>query len=122
MSKPAIWLSSLALSIGIGFYKFLKWISFGTIDMTEDIKMLEMKKEFLRDPEGALKKYGAEAKEKIEAMAKEKAEQGGEFIKEKLAPLAMLGGAGFGIFKLLEGKLPTKMANSLSGLDQKSLL
>jgi CRISPR/Cas system-associated endonuclease Cas3-HD len=122
MSGLKIWLSSLALSIGIGFYKFVKWISRGTIDMSENIKMLEMSRDFLRDPEGALKRHGAAAKEKVEAMAKEKAEQGGELIKEKLAPLAVLGGAGFGIFKLLEGKLPTKMANSLSGLDQKSLL
>lgn len=128
-SKPALWFLGIGLSLKIWGYKIANWFSglFGKKwEYDEKIKLAEMEKDFLKNPEEAVKKYGEEAlekvKEKVDEKTDEGAKEGKEWVLEKVWPLAALGVAGTGIFALLKGKLPTKMANSLSGLDQKSLL
>ncbi len=43
-----------------------------------------MEKEFIRDPEAAMKKYGEEAMKKIQEKGKEESKEGREGILEKV--------------------------------------
>ena len=67
-SKPALWFLGLGLSLKIWGYKIANWFSglFGKKGEYDDkIKLAEMEKEFMKDPEAAMKKYGTEALEKM---------------------------------------------------------
>ena len=67
-SKPALWFLGLGLSLKILGYKIANWFSgfFGKKgEYDEKIKLAEMEKEFMKDPEAAMKKYGTEALEKM---------------------------------------------------------
>jgi hypothetical protein len=68
-TKPALWFMGIGLGLKIWGYKIANWLSglFGEKGKYDkDIELAEMEKEFLRDPEAALKKYGEEAKKMVE--------------------------------------------------------
>lgn len=73
-SKPALWFLGLGLSLKIWGYKIANWFSglFGKKGEYDDkIKLAEMEKEFMKDPEAAMKKYGTEALEKMKGTKPE---------------------------------------------------
>jgi len=121
-SKPGLWLLGIGLSLKLWGYKIANWFSglFGKKgEYDEKIKLAEMEKEFLENPEAAMKKYGADALEKMEGGKVEQKEGG---ALEKVGPLAALGLVGTGILTLIKWNLPEEMQKGLSWLDQKSLL
>ena len=79
-----------------------------------------MEKEFMRDPEAALKKYGAEALEKMKSGKTEQKEGG---TLEKVAPIAALGITGTALFnRYIKDRLPPSISKNLTGLDDKTFL
>lgn len=82
--------------------------------------MIEMEKEFMENPEAALKKYGAEALEKMKGGKTEKKEGG---TLEKVAPIAALGITGTALFnRYIKDRLPPSISKNLTGLDDKTFL
>lgn len=80
-SKPGLWILGIGLSLKIWGYKIANWFSglFGKKgEYDEKLKLAEMEKEFLENPEAAMKKYGEEALEKVKEKADEKTREGKE--------------------------------------------
>ena len=66
-TKPGLWILGIGLSLKIWGYKIANWFSglFGKKgEYDEKLKLAEMEKEFLENPEAAMKKYGADALKK----------------------------------------------------------
>ncbi len=130
-SKPALWLMGIGLSFQIFGYKIANWFS-GLLgkkgEYDEKIKLAEMEKEFLKDPEAAAKKYGEEVTKKMQDKTVENTKEWEETPEEgkedlnKTGPLAVLGGAGIGILALMKGKLPTSITERLNTNDKKDFL
>lgn len=115
-TKPALFFMGIGLSIKIWGFKIANWFSglFGKKgEYDEQIRLVEMEKEFLRDPEAATKKYGEEAMKKV----KEKAEEGKENIKKSAEKSSILeklwfGALWVGLFGLVKKMLPGKTQES----------
>lgn len=74
-SKPGLWILGIGLSLKIWGYKIANWFSglFGKKgEYDEKLKLAEMEKEFLENPEAAIKKYGEEALGKVKEKTDEK--------------------------------------------------
>lgn len=74
-TKPGLWILGIGLSLKIWGYKIANWFSglFGKKgEYDEKLKLAEMEKEFLENPEAAMKKYGEEALGKAKEKVDEK--------------------------------------------------
>lgn len=122
-SKPALWFLGLGLSLKIWGYKIANWFSglFGKKGEYDDkIKLAEMEKEFMKDPEAAMKKYGTEALEKMKGTKPEAKEWS---ALEKVWPIAALGLTWTALFnKFVKDRLPPSVSKNLTGLDEKAFL
>ena len=124
-TKPGLWILGIGLSLKIWGYKIANWFSglFGKKgEYDEQIKLAQMEKEFLENPEAAMKKYGADAMEKMKEKWEVKSEKK-EGTIEKIAPVALLGSAGLGIFKIIKDRLPKSIRENIGDTsDEKSFL
>jgi len=122
-SKPALWIMGIGLSLKIWGYKIANWFSwlFGQKGKYDDkIKLIEMEKEFLKNPEAAMKKYGTEALERMKGGKTEQKEWG---VLEKVGPLAALGLTWTALFNhFVKDRLPPSISKNLAGLDDKSFI
>lgn len=125
-TKPGLWILGIGLSLKIWGLKIANWFSglFGNKgEYDGKLKLAEMEKEFLENPEAAMKKYGTDALKIVKEKGGDNLHEKKEWAREKIEPLAALSWAGIWIFSLLKSKLPSSLANKLAeGVGDKSFL
>lgn len=123
-SKPWLLFLGIGLSLKLWGYKLGNWFSglFGKKwEYDSKIQEIEMEKEFLADPEAALKKYGAEAKEKFEA-GKDGVREKWKEVMSKIPALAAISAVAVGIYAIARRFLPESVTKNVDPEDGKSIL
>jgi hypothetical protein len=124
-SKPGLWALSIGLTLKMWWYKAMNWISglFGKKGKYDkEVEKLTMEKEFLEDPEAALKKYGAEAKEWLQDTAREKVTETKNALLEKVPALAGISATAVGLFAMVKKFLPNSLTKNIDEKDGSSIL